>query len=97
MFTLDTESGFRDVVFITAAYGLGETVVQGSVNPDEFYVHKPMLARTYPAVVRRELGEQAHPHGVARRRHRDRGHAGRSAPALFADRQPKCWNWRARR
>ena len=43
MFTLDTESGFRDVVFITACYGLGETVVQGAVNPDEFYVHKPML------------------------------------------------------
>ncbi len=59
MFTLDTESGFRDAVFITAAYGLGETVVQGAVNPDEFYVHKPMLARGFPAVVRRELGEKA--------------------------------------
>jgi len=59
MFTLDTESGFRDAVFITAAYGLGETVVQGSVNPDEFYVHKPMLAQGFPAVVRRELGEKA--------------------------------------
>ena len=59
LFTLDTESGFRDVVFITAAYGLGETVVQGSVNPDEFYVHKPMLAQDFPAVVRRELGEKA--------------------------------------
>ncbi|OYY59996.1 MAG: phosphoenolpyruvate synthase [Hydrogenophilales bacterium 28-61-11] len=59
MFTLDTESGFLDVVFITAAYGLGETVVQGSVNPDEFYVHKPMLAQGFPAVVRRELGEKA--------------------------------------
>ncbi|HBU28586.1 MAG TPA: phosphoenolpyruvate synthase [Thiobacillus sp.] len=59
LFTLDTESGFRDVVFITAAYGLGETVVQGSVNPDEFYVHKPMLAKGYPAVVRRELGGKA--------------------------------------
>ena len=59
LFTLDTESGFRDVVFITAAYGLGETVVQGSVNPDEFYVHKPMLAQGFPAVVRRELGEKA--------------------------------------
>ncbi len=44
MFTLDTESGFRDVVFITSSYGLGETVVQGAVNPDEFYVHKPTLA-----------------------------------------------------
>ena len=59
MFTLDTESGFRDAVFITAAYGLGETVVQGSVNPDEFYVHKPMLALNHPAVVRRELGTKA--------------------------------------
>jgi pyruvate,water dikinase len=59
MFTLDTESGFRDAVFITAAYGLGETVVQGSVNPDEFYVHKPMLAQQRPAVVRRELGTKA--------------------------------------
>ncbi len=59
LFTLDTESGFRDVVFITAAYGLGETVVQGSVNPDEFYVHKPTLAAGFPAVVRRELGEKA--------------------------------------
>jgi len=59
MFTLDTESGFRDVVFITAAYGLGETVVQGSVNPDEVYVHKPMLAQGFPAVVRRELGGKA--------------------------------------
>ena len=45
MFTIDTESGFEDVVFITSSYGLGETVVQGAVNPDEFYVHKPMLAR----------------------------------------------------
>ena len=45
MFTIDTESGFKDVVFITSSYGLGETVVQGAVNPDEFYVHKPTLAR----------------------------------------------------
>ncbi|HMM46495.1 MAG TPA: phosphoenolpyruvate synthase [Thiobacillaceae bacterium] len=59
MFTLDTESGFRDAVFVTSAYGLGETVVQGSVNPDEFYVHKPMLARQRPAVIRRELGAKA--------------------------------------
>ena len=58
MFTLDTESGFRDVVFITAAYGLGETVVQGSVNPDEFYVHKPMLEKGKPAIVRRALGSK---------------------------------------
>jgi len=58
LFTLDTESGFRDVVFITAAYGLGELVVQGAVNPDEFYVHKPMLEKGRPAVVRRSLGSK---------------------------------------
>jgi pyruvate,water dikinase len=58
MFTLDTESGFRDVVFITASYGLGETVVQGAVNPDEFYVHKPMLEKGRPAIVRRKLGSK---------------------------------------
>src|SRR3954469_21919928 len=55
LFTLDTESGFRDVVFITSAYGLGEMVVQGAVNPDEFYVHKPLLERGKPAIVRRSL------------------------------------------
>jgi pyruvate,water dikinase len=59
VFTLDTESGFRDVVFITASYGLGEMVVQGAVNPDEFYVHKPTLAAGRPAVLRRNLGEKA--------------------------------------
>jgi pyruvate,water dikinase len=58
MFTIDTESGFEDVVFITAAYGLGETVVQGAVNPDEFYVHKPLLAQGKPAVIRRNLGSK---------------------------------------
>ena len=58
MFTLDTESGFRDVVFITGSYGLGETVVQGAVNPDEFYVHKPMLASGKAAVIRRGLGSK---------------------------------------
>src|SRR3954462_6620024 len=58
LFTLDTESGFRDVVFITASYGLGELVVQGAVNPDEFYVHKPLLERGKPAIVRRALGSK---------------------------------------
>lgn len=58
MFTLDTESGFDDVVFVTSSYGLGETVVQGSVNPDEFYVHKPTLSAGRPAVVRRNLGSK---------------------------------------
>ncbi len=56
MFTLDTESGFREVVFITSAYGLGETVVQGTVNPDEFYVYKPALRAGQRAIVRRNLG-----------------------------------------
>lgn len=59
MFTLDTESGFDDVVFITSAYGLGEMVVQGAVNPDEFYVHKPALRSGHSAVVRRNLGSKA--------------------------------------
>ncbi len=59
MFTLDTESGFRDVVFITSSYGLGEMVVQGAVNPDEFYVHKNTLAAGRPAVLRRTVGSKA--------------------------------------
>jgi pyruvate,water dikinase len=59
MFTLDTESGFRGVVFITGSYGLGETVVQGAVNPDEFYVHKATLTAGRPAVLRRNLGSKA--------------------------------------
>ena len=59
MFTLDTESGFRDAVFITASYGLGETVVQGAVNPDEFYVYKPALAAGKRAILRKNLGSKA--------------------------------------
>ncbi len=58
MFTIDTESGFEEVVFITSSYGLGETVVQGAVNPDEFYVHKPMLKAGKKAVIRRNLGSK---------------------------------------
>lgn len=58
MFTMDTESGFEDVVFITSSYGLGETVVQGAVNPDEFYVHKPMLKAGKRAIIRRNLGSK---------------------------------------
>ena len=58
MFTMDTESGFKDVVFITSSYGLGETVVQGAVNPDEFYVHKPSLKNGKSAVIRRNLGSK---------------------------------------
>ena len=59
MFTLDTDSGFRDVVFVTASYGLGETVVQGAVNPDEFYLYKPALRAGRRAVLRRNLGAKA--------------------------------------
>jgi pyruvate,water dikinase len=58
LFTLDTESGFRDVVFVTASYGLGENVVQGAVNPDEFYVYKPTLQQGKPAILRRALGSK---------------------------------------
>lgn len=58
MFSMDTESGFDDVVFITSSYGLGETVVQGAVNPDEFYVHKPTLRNGNPAILRRTLGSK---------------------------------------
>ena len=59
IFTLDTESGYSDAVFITASWGLGECVVQGSVNPDEFYVHKPTLAAERPAILRRQIGSKA--------------------------------------
>ncbi|BFM06441.1 phosphoenolpyruvate synthase [Halioxenophilus aromaticivorans] len=59
MFTIDTESGHKDMVFITASYGLGEMVVQGAVNPDEFYVHKPTLAKGHRSVIRRTLGSKA--------------------------------------
>jgi pyruvate,water dikinase len=59
LFTLDTESGFRDVVFVTSSYGLGEMVVQGAVNPDEFYVYKPTLQQGKPAILRRALGSKA--------------------------------------
>jgi pyruvate,water dikinase len=59
IFTIDTETGFRDVVFITAAYGLGENVVQGKVNPDEFYVYKPMLERGRRPIIKRQLGDKA--------------------------------------
>lgn len=59
MFTLDTETGFRDVVLITSAYGLGENVVQGAVNPDEFYVYKNTLEGGFRPILRRQLGEKA--------------------------------------
>jgi pyruvate,water dikinase len=65
MFTLDTESGFRDAVFVTASWGLGELVVQGAVNPDEFYVWKPALRAGRPAIIRRNLGSKATRMGYA--------------------------------
>ncbi len=58
IFTLDTETGFRDVVFITAAYGLGENIVQGAVNPDEYYVFKPTFRKGSKAIIRKKLGEK---------------------------------------
>ena len=81
MFTLDTESGFRDVVFITGAYGLGETVVQGAVNPDEFYVHKPTLEAGRPAILRRNLGSKA-----IKMIYCDEAKAGRSVKVVDVDR-----------
>lgn len=81
MFTLDTESGFRDVVFITGAYGLGETVVQGAVNPDEFYVHKPTLEAGRPAILRRNLGSKA-----IKMVYGDEAKAGRSVKTVEVDR-----------
>ncbi|MCO3633618.1 phosphoenolpyruvate synthase [Pseudomonas aeruginosa] len=81
MFTLDTESGFRAVVFITGAYGLGETVVQGAVNPDEFYVHKPTLEAGRPAILRRNLGSKA-----IKMIYGDEAKAGRSVKVVDVDR-----------
>ncbi|MBV4459380.1 phosphoenolpyruvate synthase [Pseudomonas sp. COR58] len=80
MFTLDTESGFRDVVFITGAYGLGETVVQGAVNPDEFYVHKGTLSAGRPAILRRNLGSKA-----IKMIYGDEAKAGRSVKTVDVD------------
>jgi len=80
MFTLDTESGFRDVVFITGAYGLGETVVQGAVNPDEFYVHKNTLEAGRPAILRRNLGSKA-----IKMVYGDEAKAGRSVKVVDVD------------
>ncbi len=77
LFTIDTESGFPDVVFITASYGLGETVVQGAVNPDEFYVHKPTLAQGRPSVIRRNLGSK-----LIKMEFADKREAGRSVRTI---------------
>jgi pyruvate,water dikinase len=84
VFTLDTESGHRDVVFLTASYGLGENIVQGTVDPDEFYVHKPTYAAGFRAVLRRRLGDKAV-------RMVSGGPAGpRNEPTSYADRQRFC-------
>jgi pyruvate, water dikinase len=86
-FSLDTESGFRDVVFVTGAYGLGENVVQGAVDPDEFYVHKPTFAAGHRAVLRRLLGDKAVKmvflEGTTK-------HTTRNVPAPKADRERYC-------
>jgi pyruvate,water dikinase len=87
VFTLDTESGFRDVVFITGSYGLGENIVQGAVDPDEFYVHKPTFRKGYRAIVRRALGTKQLRMVYAR------GHGARSTrniPTSVADRSRYC-------
>ncbi|RKR03429.1 phosphoenolpyruvate synthase [Kushneria sinocarnis] len=88
MFTIDTESGFDQVVFVTAAWGLGEMVVQGAVNPDEFYVHKPTLAADRPAVVRRSLGSKAERMVYAD--DREHGRQVRIEPVPEAQRQRFC-------
>lgn len=87
MFSLDTESGFRDVVFITGAYGLGENVVQGAVDPDEFYVHKPTFGRGHRAVLRRLLGDKAVKMVLAGGGTK---HTTRNMPAPKADRARYC-------
>jgi pyruvate,water dikinase len=80
MFTLDTESGFRDMVFITSAYGLGETVVQGAVNPDEFYVYKPALRANRRSILRKNLGAKA-----IKMIYADEGDAGQSVQTVDVD------------
>ncbi|MBP6563432.1 MAG: phosphoenolpyruvate synthase [Neisseriaceae bacterium] len=80
MFTIDTESGFEDVVFITSSYGLGETVVQGAVNPDEFYVHKPTLKAGRPAILRKNMGSK-----LLRMEFTDAAQAGRSVRTVDVD------------
>lgn len=85
MFTLDTESGFNGVVFITSSYGLGETVVQGAVNPDEFYVHKKTFEAGRPAVLRRNLGSKA-----IKMIYTDQAHAGNSVETVKVDTEQRC-------
>ena len=85
LFTLDTESGFRDAVFVTSSFGLGEMVVQGAVNPDEFYVHKPQLAAGFPAVIRRSLGSKQQ--RMVFDEQRSAGRSTRIEPVPVADQQ----------
>jgi len=89
MFTLDTETGFHDVVFITGAFGLGENVVQGAVDPDEFYVHKPTFRQGHRAVLRRVLGEKKIKMVYAQGRS---GETTRNVPTPKADREGFCIN-----
>ena len=89
MFSLDTESGFRDVVFITGAFGLGENVVQGTVDPDEFYVHKPTFDQGHRAVLRRVLGRKQVKMIYAEGRTRE---ATRNVPTPARDRERLCIN-----
>jgi pyruvate,water dikinase len=88
MFTIDTESGFEDVVFITSSYGLGETVVQGAVNPDEFYVHKPTLKADRPAILRKSIGSK-----LIKMEFTDASQAGRSVRTVdVAVAEQKCFS-----
>ena len=87
IFTLDTESGFRDVVFVTGAYGLGENVVQGRVNPDEFYVHKPTYMAGHHAVLRRMLGDKRTKMVLAQRK---QGATIKTVNALKSEREKYC-------
>lgn len=89
MFSLDTESGHRDVVFITAAYGLGENVVQGTVDPDEFYVHKPTFKQGYRAVLRRSIGEKQW-RMIYADGSEDEGHTVKNVPTSPEERQRFC-------
>ena len=101
MFTLDTDSGFRDVVFITASYGLGETVVQGAVNPDEFYVYKPALRAGRHAIAAPQPGRQGDQDGLRAgglgRARADRRSAGSRSASASASATRTWWCWRARR
>ena len=102
IFTLDTESGIRDVVFVTGACGLGENVVQGAVDPDEFYVHKPTYAQGFRAVLRRDAGREADAHGLCGHgrggaSHAQHAHAAGRARALLPQRRGGAGAGRLRR